>query len=93
MKFLADEHIDAPAVEALKKIGIDVVSVQELGMRGQSDKKLLEYAENAEMVIVTRDSDFLKLHSKGAEHAGILFMTKQLSVRTTIREIRLFLYR
>ncbi|MFP3910334.1 MAG: DUF5615 family PIN-like protein [Halobacteriota archaeon] len=30
MRFLADERIDISAVEALKRIGVDVSSVQEL---------------------------------------------------------------
>lgn len=48
------EHIDISAVEALKRIGVDVYSVQELNMRGESDKNLLAYAKENEMVVVTR---------------------------------------
>ncbi|MFO7968259.1 MAG: DUF5615 family PIN-like protein [Archaeoglobaceae archaeon] len=87
MKFLADEHIDTSAVDALKKIGIDISSVQELGMRGENDENLLTYAKENETVIITRDSDFLSLHTKGKEHAGILFISKPLSIGNTIREI------
>ncbi|MFW6194874.1 MAG: DUF5615 family PIN-like protein [Halobacteriota archaeon] len=54
-------------------------------MRGESD--LLAYAKENEMVVVTKDSDFLDLHTQGKEHAGILFMTKPLSIGNVIREI------
>ena len=87
MKFLADEHIDVQAVEALKQISIDIVSVHELGMRGQSDEKLLTYATEDKRVIVTRDTDFLRLHAKGREHVGIIFITIPLSISSIVREI------
>ncbi len=87
MKFLADEHVDVQAVEALKQINIDIVSVQELGMRGQSDEKLLSYAHENKRIIVTRDTDFLRLHAKGREHAGIVFITNPLSIANIVREI------
>jgi len=39
------------------------------------------------MVVITRDSDFVKLHRKGVEHAGIVFISKFLTIGKTIGEI------
>lgn len=87
MKFLADEHIDTHAVDALKEMGTDIVSVQGLDKRSQSDEELLTFANQDERVVITRDEDFLRLHAKGVQHHGILFLTKRMDVSTLIREI------
>lgn len=38
--------------------------------------------------MITRDPDFLKLHSKGVRHSGIVFLTKPLSTSEIIRGIQ-----
>lgn len=87
MKFIADEHIDVQAVEALRRIKIDIISVQELSMRGEKDKKLLEYAKDEKRVMITADTDFLKI-AKIMEHAGIIFITRPMLVGDILREIQ-----
>src|SRR3989338_9863181 len=87
MKFLADEHIELSIVTGLNLIGIDVVSVNEAGKRESDDEEILRFAKEKERVIVTRDSDFVKLHKKGVEHAGIVFISKFLAIGRTIGEI------
>ena len=87
MKFLADEHIELSIVTGLNLIGIDVISVNEAGKRESDDEEILRFAKEKERVIVTRDSDFVKLHKKGVEHAGIVFISKFLAIGRTIGEI------
>ncbi|MBI2541342.1 DUF5615 family PIN-like protein [Candidatus Woesearchaeota archaeon] len=88
MKFLADEHIDLPAIKALNRLGIGIISVQESSMKSYSDEKILSYGSLNKRAIITQDSDFLKLHSKGVNHAGIIFLTKPLNTSEIIREIQ-----
>lgn len=87
IKFLADEHIDLPAVEALKGKGTGIISVKDAGLLGYSDEKILKFANSQSRAIVTRDKDFLAMHSKGFEHFGIVFLTKQLDVGEIIKQI------
>ena len=44
LKVYADEHVIAPLVEALRKRGMDVVTVQERGREGANDAELLAEA-------------------------------------------------
>ena len=56
-KLLADENVPLRAVEALRKKGVDVVSV--IGFSpGLSDKEVLDLASRESRVIVTFDKDF-----------------------------------
>ena len=87
MRFLADEHVELSIVTGLKLLGIDVISVNEAGKRGYDDEEILSLAKKNDRVIITRDSDFVKLHSKGIEHAGIVFMPKFLEIGKVIEEI------
>lgn len=88
MKFLADEHIDLHAVKALKRLGINIVLIQEIHVEGYLDEEILNYGNKNERIIVTKDSDFLRLHSKGVQHAGIIFLTKPINTSELIREIQ-----
>mgnify|MGYP001602724507 CR=1 FL=1 len=88
MKFLSDENIDVPAVKALKELGVDIISVQELDKRGSPDEEILNFCKENERAVVTGDSDYLRLHAKGAEHAGIVYLTKSLDTSQLIREIQ-----
>lgn len=80
LSFLLDEHIPTSLAEDLLNKSASVETVYDCGLEGSSDSKILNYAnENAE-VIVTKDSDFLKMDSRGREHSGIVFVTAHLEV-------------
>ena len=87
MKFLADEHIELSIVTGLKLLGIDAISVNEAGKRESDDEEILSFAKENDRVIITRDSDFVKLHRKGVEHTGIVFIPKFLAIGKIIGEI------
>ena len=86
MKFLADEHIELSVVDGLKELGIDILSVDEIGKRSYSDIDILDFAKDNGRVVVTRDSDFLRLHAQHIEHAGIIYVRKFLDVGVIIKE-------
>ena len=50
-----------------------MVTVQELGLRGDTDENHLERATKMQRVLVTSDTDFLKMAAVGVDHTGIVF--------------------
>ncbi|MBI2908872.1 MAG: DUF5615 family PIN-like protein [Chloroflexi bacterium] len=80
IRFYTDEHVSKAIVRGLRERGVDVVSASEAGMRGASDPHHLTRARSEGRVIFTHDTDFLRLHAAGAEHAGIVYAQAGTSV-------------
>jgi uncharacterized protein with PIN domain len=83
IKFYLDEHIHSAVAEGLRRRGVNVLTVQEAGNTGLSDREQLAIALSEERVMVTMDSDFLTLAVEGVSHAGIGYA----SPRRTIGEL------
>ena len=61
---LCDEHIPYPVVQGLERRGVDVTTVQQLGLEGAlDDREILETAQQQGRVIYTNDADFLRHHA------------------------------
>lgn len=75
ISLLADENIEAPIVEHLRKRGYDLLTARDLGLSFEPDPVLLAQATDLGRVILTHDRDFIVLHKSGATHAGIIFTT------------------
>ena len=97
LKALADEHVVAPLVEALRRRGMDVVTVQDLGQHEAGDAQLLAEALRDERVMLTNDRDFLviaaDLANRQQPFAPIFFWPQQARkigylVRSIIREAK-----
>ena len=58
---LADENIHPAVVQGLRNWKLDVQTVEDVGLGGQSDLAILRVASSLERVIVTHDSDFGRL--------------------------------
>lgn len=62
MRFLVDEDLPPKTAEVGRNLGLDVVSVHEIGRRGYPDDEQLRFAAREEWVFVTRNrNDFLLL--------------------------------
>ena len=59
LKAFADEHVAHALVNALRMRGMDVVTVQDVGLRSEDDPQLLDFAYKNERIILTNDHDFL----------------------------------
>ena len=57
MRIYADENIEHPIFEGLRRREINVISAVELGCRGKSDEFHLKKAAELEAVILTHDVD------------------------------------
>ena len=69
----ADEQFPKTVVGKLRDLEHDVLTVQEAGKRGDSDKQVLEFATEQERAVITINrKDFIRLHQKNSDHGGII---------------------
>lgn len=89
IKIYSDEDVNIAITEGLKRRGIKAFSCQEVGNIGLTDEEQLEYAHTNKLVILTHDTDFLRIiHEKKLSHSGIIFTFQhKLSVGEIIRKI------
>ncbi len=73
IRFHLDEPVDPAIARALRKHGIDVTTTQEVGLRTQTDAEQLAFVRHEQRVLVTHDSDFLRIAGRTADHAGIAY--------------------
>lgn len=89
ISFYLDEHVARAVALGLRRRGIDVLTVQEAGLAGESDRSHLALAEVQGRVIFTQDDDFLRLHTQGLSHAGIVYGHRRMPVGDVIRGLML----
>jgi hypothetical protein len=77
-RLFADENFPLPVVAALRAVGHDVVTIQEMGEAGRSvpDEEVLARAtDDGRAVLTLNRKHFFGLHRKRPEHAGIVACT------------------
>jgi hypothetical protein len=89
VKFYTDEHVSKAVIRGLRQRGADVLTAREAGMLTATDEEHLQRALNEGRVIFTQDDDFLRLHSAGADHAGIAYAPQGTSIGDVIRGLML----
>ena len=89
IRFYLDEHVARAVAEGLRQRGMDVVMVKEAGLRGASDLEQLTWASQESRVVCTQDADFLRLHTHGHTHAGIVYAAQGTPVGQIIRGLLL----
>ena len=90
LSLLCDEHIPYQVIEGLRRRGIDAISVQQVGLRSATDEVILQTALQSNRSIYTSETDFLRLHSRGFSHPGIIYHRPvQYSIRQAIRIVAL----
>jgi len=78
--FFDEDLMVQSVVSALRRSGVDCLTVAEEGRRGLSDESHLEFAAAARRTIISANrGDFARLHSQYMssvrEHAGIIVLT------------------
>jgi predicted nuclease of predicted toxin-antitoxin system len=74
MKFLADENVEKPVVDWLRKNGFDVLFVTEFA-KSSTDDELLERAKRDSRILLTNDKDFGELvFLQRKSSAGVILM-------------------
>jgi uncharacterized protein with PIN domain len=93
LKVYIDENLSPKIAEQLQVRGIDAVTVQMLGKRGEIDENHLALATTLGRVLVTSDSDFIELASSGVEHFGIIFgVQEDHSIGDWVKKLELFCF-
>lgn len=77
---LADEQFPLPVVRTLRARGHDTVTVQDAGLTGTADPDVLAAATGAGRAVLTHDRDYIRLHNRGAVHAGVVFVSDDRDV-------------
>ena len=85
--FYMDEHVHGSITLALRKKGIDVLTVQQDGMTSMADSGVLDRAAVLQRVVFTNDDDFLREATRrqklGISFAGVIYGHP---LRVTIRD-------
>ena len=76
IRFHLDENVPTAAAQGLRRRGIDVTTTPESGLLSAGDDKQLDFASSDNRILVTYDTDFLRLHERGIPHAGIAYSPK-----------------
>lgn len=71
--FHLDENCDPRIAAGLRFLGMDVTTTPEAGLLQASDDDQLAFAAFQERVIITQDTDFLRIAANGRDHPGIVF--------------------
>lgn len=88
VRFHLDEHIDPDIARALRRHGVDVTTTVEAHLISRSDQDQLEYARRSSRVLVSHDTDFLRMSSRDSDHPGIVYSHRTaLSVGEMIRRL------
>ena len=80
-RVLADENFPLPVTAALRSLGHDVKTLQEIDKAGQSlsDQAVLELASQDRRAVLTINrKHFVHLHRANSEHFGIVACTLDL---------------
>lgn len=71
--FHLDENVSFLIAQGLRKRCIEVTTSHEVGLVQSTDLEQLIFAHTHGRVLITHDSDFLRLHEQGVPHSGIGF--------------------
>jgi predicted nuclease of predicted toxin-antitoxin system len=78
-RLYADENVPRRLVEALRRLGYDVLTCYEAGHAGQRipDEEVLRFAAAQGRAVLTLNRrDFFRLHQANPNHAGIVACTE-----------------
>ena len=78
IRYYLDENVPVVIADQLRRKGIDVITVRDIGRLGDSDENHLQRAAAMERVLCTHDQDFLRMAAADAEHMGIVFGIQDL---------------
>jgi len=74
-RLYTNENFPLPAVEELRRLGHDVLTIHDTGKGGQavSDEEVFGFAQAETRVLVTRNRrHFVRIHETHSEHAGVI---------------------
>jgi predicted nuclease of predicted toxin-antitoxin system len=98
MKFLADENFDNNIVRGLlrRNPDIDIVRVQDVGLSGQDDPTVLEWAAHEKRILLTHDVATITRYAyermaESKSMPGVIEVTSDASIGRVIEDLLLLL--
>jgi predicted nuclease of predicted toxin-antitoxin system len=88
--FYTNENFPFKVVQYLREMGHDVLTSYEAGNANQRipDEDVLEYAAQAGRILLTLNRrDFIALHKKVSDHAGIIVCIQNTDLREQTEQI------
>ncbi|MDK2384506.1 MAG: DUF5615 family PIN-like protein [Candidatus Korarchaeota archaeon] len=76
LRLLADENVPKRLVTLLRREGVEVVRLQDLGLRGISDKSVVDVTNRLGYAILTRDSDYTATYFQEVRQ-GVVYISYQ----------------
>jgi hypothetical protein len=73
IRFHLDECVTTAIADGLRRRGIDVTTTQDTELMSSDDLDQLAFAFQEGRVLVSQDSDFLRLAREGRPHCGIAY--------------------
>lgn len=92
IRFHLDKNVDPAIALGPKKAGVNVTTSQETNLLSRRDIAQLAFARSEFRTLVTHDDDFLILHSRGAEHCGIVCCRKNTQPTGYLIRMLILLY-
>jgi hypothetical protein len=96
IRFLADEDFNGHIIRGLlrREPDLDIVRVQDVGLMGQGDDRLLAWAENEGRVLLTHDVSTMTNHAYermriGHHVADVVEVPQSLAIGQAIKDILL----
>lgn len=77
MRFHLDEQVDPAVAEGLRQRGINVTTSAYAELLSATDEAHIAFAIAEKRIIFTHDRDFLRIHSDGISHQGIVYCPAQ----------------
>ena len=97
-RFLADEGFNGRIVRGLllRREDLDLVRVQDIGLSGASDDKLLEWAQDHGRVVLSHDARTMPRHvrdrlSVGMHMPGVFIVDDLASIGTVVEDLLLII--
>ena len=84
IRFHLDESVTTKVARALRVQNLDVTTTHDVGLRSSSDEIQFEYAQREQRVLITKDSDFLRIASERWDHFGILYCNPETSIGSIV---------
>lgn len=73
IKFHLDESVDPDIAIGLSRYGVDVTTTKLQELLGQSDQVQFNFCCQQQRVLLTQDSDFLRIANQNFQHSGIVY--------------------
>ena len=75
MRFLLDADVPRSTAVVLSKLGHQVVDLRDTGLGGATDKEVIKYAKDNNLILVTRDVEFANvLRYPMGSHVGVVVL-------------------